>query len=101
MEKNDVQICAPIIESKSTTTIIDNSPLSSSSYPVLDALSIETSDLESNPLRVVKLQNILKVVTFVLEDNGIELNIDRWGGRGKKKIIKIPSSDHSRYNRFK
>ena len=81
MEKSDVQICKPIIESKSTTTIIDNSPLLSSSYPVLDSLSIEISGLESNPLRVIKLKNILKDVTSVLEDNRIELNIDSWGGR--------------------
>ena len=95
LEKSDVQICKPIIESKSTTTIIDNPPLPSSSYLVLDSLSIETTDLESNPFRVINLKNILKEV------NGIELNIDSWGGRGKKKIIKIPSFGHLRYDRFK
>ena len=72
MEKIDVQICKSIINSKSTTTIIDNSPLPSPSYPVLDSLSIETSDVESNPIRVIKLKNILKEATCVLED--IELN---------------------------
>ena len=76
LEKSDVQICKPIIESNSTTTIIDSPPLPSSIYPILDSLSIETSDLENNPLRVIKLKNILKEVTSVLEDNGIELNID-------------------------
>ena len=101
LEKSNGQICKSIIDSNSTTTIIDNPPLPSSSYPVLDALSIEMSDLESNPLRVIKLKNILKEVTSVLEYNGIELNIDSWGGRGKKKIIKIPSSAHLRYDRFK
>ena len=88
LEKSDVQICKPIIESKSTTTIIDNPPLPSSGYPVLDSLSIETSDLESDPLRVIKLSNILKEFTSVLDDNGIELNIDSRGGRGKKKSLK-------------
>ena len=94
LEKNDFQICKPIKDSKSTTTIIDNQPLPSSSYHVLDSFSIETSDLESNPLRVIKLKNILKEFTSVVDDNGVELNIDSLGGRGKKKIIKIPSSGH-------
>ena len=44
LEKSDVQICKSIIDSKFTTVIIENPPLSSSSYPVLDSLSIETSD---------------------------------------------------------
>ena len=69
LEKSDVQICKPIMDSKSTTTMIDNSPLPSSSYLVLDSLSIETSGLESNPLRMIKLNNILKEVTSDLEDN--------------------------------
>ena len=101
LEKSDFQICKSIIDSNSTTTIIDNLPLPSSSYPVLDSLSIEISDLESNPLRVIKLKNILKEVTSVLEDNGIELNINSWDGCGRKKIINIPSSGHLRYDRFK
>ena len=29
------------------------------------------------------------------------MNIDSWGGRGKNKIIKIPSSGYLRYDRFK
>ena len=66
LEKSDVQICKPIMDSKSTTTIIDNSPLPSSSYPVLDSLYIETSYLDSNPLRVIKLKYILNEVTSVL-----------------------------------
>ena len=101
LEKSDVQICKSIIDSKSTTTIIDNSPLPSSSYHVLDSLYIETFALESNPLRVIKLKNTLKEVTSVLEGNGIELNIDSWSGRGKHKIIKILSSGYLRYDRFK
>ena len=50
---------------------------------------------------MIKLKNILKEVTSVLEDNGIGLNIDSWGGRGKNKIIKMPSSSHLQYDRFK
>ena len=36
-----------------TTTIIGNSPILSSKYPLLESLSIETSDLKNNPLRVI------------------------------------------------
>ena len=50
---------------------------------------------------MIKLKYILKENTYVLEDNGIELNIDSWGGRGKKEIINIPSSGHVRYDRLK
>ena len=42
------------------------------------------SDLETNPLRVIKLKKIMKEVTRVLEDNQISMNIESWGGRGKK-----------------
>ena len=67
-----------------TSIIIDNPPLLSSKYPLLDSLSIDTSDLETNPLRVIKLKKIMKEVTRVLEDNQISMNIESWGGRGKK-----------------
>ena len=50
---------------------------------------------------MIKSKNILKEVISVLEDNGIELNIDSWGCRGNKKIIKMPSSGHLQYDRFK
>ena len=44
----------------------------------------------------------MKEVASCLEDNDIEMDIDRWSGRGRgKKIIKIPSSGYLRYNRFK
>ena len=62
---------------------MDNSHLLSSKYPVLDSLSIETFDLETNPLRVIKLQNIMKEVTRILKDNEISMDIESWGGRGK------------------
>ena len=42
------------------------------------------SDLETNPLRVIKLKKIMKEVTRVLEDNQISMNIESWGGRKKK-----------------
>ena len=43
------------------------------------------SDLETNPLRVIKLKKIMKEVTRVLEDNEISMNIESWGGREKNK----------------
>ena len=49
----------------------------------------------------MKLKNMIKESTFVLEDNEIEMDIECWGGRGHRKLIKIPSSGHLRYDRFK
>ena len=68
----------------STTIIIDNSPVLSSKYPLLESLSIETSDLKNNPLHMIKLKNIMKTFTFVLEDNETEMDIVCSVGRGKK-----------------
>ena len=78
----------------STTTIIDNSPVLSSKYLLLESLSIATSDLKNNPLHVIKLNNIKKELACVLEDNEIKMNIICWCCRGNKKLIKIPSSGH-------
>ena len=39
-------------------------------------------------------------MTCVLEDNEIEMDNECWGGRGNRKLIKIPSSGHLRYDRF-
>jgi len=51
---------------------------------IAQSLSIETSDLETNPLRVIKLKAIMKEVTCVLKDNRISMNIEFWGGRENK-----------------
>ena len=67
----------------STTIIIENSTVLSSKYHLLESLSIETSDLKNNPLRVIKLKNIMKELTSVLEYNEIEMDIVCWGSRGK------------------
>ena len=32
----------------------------------------------------MKLQNIMKEIFNVLEDNEISMNVDSWGGRGRK-----------------
>ena len=43
----------------------------------------------------------MKELTCVLKDNEIEMDIECWGGRGNRKVIKISSSSHLRYDRFK
>ena len=43
----------------------------------------------------------MKELSCVLEDNEIEMDIVCWGGSGNNKIIKIPSPDPLRYDRFK
>ena len=43
----------------------------------------------------------MKELTCVLEGNEIEMDIECWSGRGIRKLIKIPSSGHLRYDRFK
>ena len=101
MKKSDVPNSNLKNVSNFTTTTIDNPPLLSSKYPLLDSLSIEISDLETNPLRVIKSKNIMKEVTRFFEDNQISMNIEIWGYREKKQIMHIPSSDHLRYDRFK
>ena len=79
-----VQVNKVIDVSISAISLIDNSPDCSSKYPLLEYLSIETSDLKYNTLHVIKLKSIMKENNNVLEDNDIEMDIDRWGGRGKK-----------------
>ena len=69
--------------SSDTTTIIDNPPLPSSKNPLLDSLSIEISDLETNSLRVIKLKSKMKEVIRILKDNEISMNVESWGGRKK------------------
>ena len=100
MKINEVQTNNVKNVPTSTTIMIDNSPVLSSKYPLLESLSIETSDLKKIPLRVIKLNNIMKELTCTLEDNEIEMNIVCWGRRGEK-IIKILSSGHLRYDWFK
>ena len=89
MEKSDVPNSKLKHISNFTTIIIDSLPLPSSKYPLLESLSMDTSDLEATQLRVAKLKNIMKEMTRVLEDNEISMNIESWSGRGKKQIIQI------------
>ena len=50
---------------------------------------------------MIKLKNIIKALTYVLEEYEIKMDIICGGGHGNKKRIKIPSSGHLRYDPFK
>ena len=84
MKRSKVYVNQVINISISTTTLIDISPVLSSEYHFLEYLSIETSDLNNNPFHVLKLKNIMRELTSILEDNDIEIDIVCWGGRGEK-----------------
>ena len=69
-----------------------------SNTPVLS--SIEVSDLENNPFRVITLKNIMNKITSILEDNDIKKDIECWGGCEEKSLIKSPFVGHLRYDRL-
>ena len=69
--------------SKNTFTAIDDSLLVPSQSHILQSLSIKTSNLNVNLLRAIKLQNKIKEIVDVLEDNEIYMDVDKWGGRRK------------------
>ena len=87
--------------SSSTSALHDNPPILQSLYPILKSLNIITSDLENKHLDVIYLKNLLPEVNCVLTDNNISMNLEKWGGRGKKELIQIPSVGHLKYDRFK
>ena len=74
----------PSNSSKSTSTSYDNPPILQSMYPILDKLNINTSKLDDKPLDIIFLKNLLSEVSCVLIDNNININLEKWGGRGKK-----------------
>ena len=84
----------------STASSIDNTPVHSSKYSLLAYLSIDTSYLIYDFLRVIKLKNMMKEVTSVSK-----IIILKWiliiGVVVEKVIIKFPTSGYLRYNRFK
>ena len=87
--------------SSSTSTLHDNPSNLQSLYPILDELKINTSDLDDKPLDVIYLKNLLSEVSCVLTDNNITLNLEKWGGRGNKELIEIPSVGHLKYDSLK
>ena len=44
---------------------------------------------------------MLSKVRCVLTDNNINMNLEKWGGHGKKELIQIPFVGHLKYDRFK
>ena len=76
----------PTSSSRTTSTSIshDNPLIVPSLYPTLDKLNINTSGLDSNLVDVVYLKNLLSEVCIVLKDNNIDMNLEKWGGRGNK-----------------
>ena len=44
---------------------------------------------------------MLSEVSCVLTDNNISMNLEKWGGRGEKELIQIPSVGQLKYNRYK
>ena len=87
--------------SSSTSTSHDNPPILKSLYPILNSLNVDTSDLENKYLDVIYLKNSLSEVSCVSIDNNVSLNLEKWGGRGNKELIQIPSVGHLKYDRFK
>ena len=87
--------------STSTSTSHDNPHIFPSFYPILDKLKINTSDLDDNHLDVIYLENLISEVNYVLTDNHISLNLEKWGSRGNKELIQIPPVGHLKYGRFK
>ena len=83
----------------STSTSHDNPPILPSIYPILDRLKINTSNIDVKD--EIYLKNLSSEVSSVLTDNKITLNLEKWGSRGNKELIQIPSVGHLQYDRFK
>ena len=83
---SDPTICnnSPSDCSKSSSTSHGNPPILQSIYPILDKLNINTSNLDDKPLDIIFLKNLLSEISCVLIDNNISMNLEKWGGRGKK-----------------
>ena len=89
------------IGSKSPSTPPDNPPDLQSKYLILDSNNINHSTLKDNHLDVKYLMNLLSEVSYVLKDNGINVHLEKWGGRGKKRIDSNPSVGNLIYDHFK
>ena len=50
---------------------------------------------------VIFLKNLLSEVSYALIDNNININLEKFDGRGKKELIQITSVEHLKYDRFK
>ena len=87
LKRSEVKVNKVADVSIFTSTLIDKLPVLSSKYTLWESLSIETSNLKNISLHVIKLKNIIKELTSVLEDKDIAMDIVCWDGHGLKKII--------------
>ena len=71
--KNDPSNC-----SKSISTSHNNTPLLQTLYPILDSLDINSSNLQDDNLDVIFLKYCLSEVSYVLTDNNININLEKW-----------------------
>ena len=69
--------------SKPSIVLIDNTPVILSKYQFLENHSNNISNLKDRQLDVTYLSIFLSVVTTVLKNNGINMKLEKWGGRGK------------------
>ena len=100
---SDPTICnnSPSDCSKSSSTSHGNPPILQSIYPILDKFNINTSNLDDTHLDVIFLKNLLSEVNYVLIDNNMNINLEKWGGRGRTELIQFPSIGHLKYDRIK
>ena len=87
--------------STSTSTSHDHSYILQTLYPILESININTSDLDNKSVDVIYLQNLASEVCCVLKDNNINMNLEKWVGRGNKELIRILSVGHLKYDEFK
>ena len=67
-----------------TSTSHKNPPILPSLYPIIEKLNINTSTLDDKPLDEIYLKTFLSEVSYVLTENNISMNLEKWGDRGKK-----------------
>ena len=70
--------------SKSSSTSPDNPPILQSINPILNSLNINNFNLKHKPFDVIILKILLSEVSCVLTENNIYMNVEKWGGCGKK-----------------
>ena len=87
--------------SKSSSTSHGNPLILQSTHPILDSLNIYTSNLNDKSFDAIFLKHVSSEVNCVLIDNNININLEKWGGRRKKELIRIISFGHLKYNKFK
>ena len=80
LKRSEVKVNKVADVSIFTSTLIDKLPVLSSKYTLWESLSIETTNLKNIPLHVIKLKNIIKELTSVLEDKDIAIDIVCWDG---------------------